>query len=463
MALETLTNKVIALGNGVTTVFTYSFIIPTAETVVATFTDSAGTQTVLVPAQYTITGLDDPNGGTITYPLVGSPMATGETLTLERIVPYTQPTVLTNQGNFYPDVVEGADDWIVMQTQQLAEQAGRTITFPAVDPAANSIGELPAWQARASMFLGFDAAGLPIAAAGSIGTVPVSAFMETVLDDTTAAAARTTLGAVGLTGAETIAGAKVFSSTVTGTAGGTGTTASFSAVHATSPGLGLSVTGQAADAKNWDIIGSGLTLLFRTINDALSGVVNWLTVTRAAGSTTVDSALLSVAGQSNFFDVNGLTLTGAASRLSVGATYAGRSGTNSTNSIQIYNGTAPVGTMANGVTFYSAVGELWAMDAGGTATQLTSHDPVDKDWVHHSRKSNGREVTVHMEKMAKMLDEQHGAEFKKRYGIPFIDEVMCELEAQSVERMEETGILDENGKPFLKSVTDTVHVWKRPE
>lgn len=159
MSLETLTNKVICLGNGATTVFTYSFIIPTAVDAVVTFTDDEGTETVLTAAQYTITGLDDPNGGTITYPLAGSPIATGESLTLQRIVAYTQPTVLTNQGNFYPDVVEASEDYIVMQTQQLAEEVGRAIRFPAVDPAINSVAELPAWQARADKIFGFDSSG----------------------------------------------------------------------------------------------------------------------------------------------------------------------------------------------------------------------------------------------------------------------------------------------------------------
>jgi hypothetical protein len=80
-----------------------------------------------------------------------------------------------------------------MLAQQAAESIGRTLHYPVSDSAALST-EIPNSIDRASKFLAFDADGEPIAAAGSVGELPVTPFMETVLDDATAAAARATLG-----------------------------------------------------------------------------------------------------------------------------------------------------------------------------------------------------------------------------------------------------------------------------
>jgi len=47
-----------------------------------------------------------------------------------------------------------------------------------------------------------------------------------------------------------------------------------------------------------------------------------------------------------------------------------------TNKLSIFNGTAPEGTLTNGVTLYSKSGDLYALNAAGNETRLTgiSHD-----------------------------------------------------------------------------------------
>src|SRR6185437_1419293 len=114
------TSTVTAQGNGATTIFSYNFLIPDSSSISVVFTDALGNKTTVPATQYTVTGLGLATGGTVTYPLMGSPIASGTSLTISRIVPYTQTRAISNQGAFYPQVVEGALDTLTMQTQQLA-------------------------------------------------------------------------------------------------------------------------------------------------------------------------------------------------------------------------------------------------------------------------------------------------------------------------------------------------------
>ncbi len=118
------------LGNGATTSFPFSFIVQNASQLVVSITNnnvSPAVTTVLGTSQYSVTGIGSGNefaggsgpGGTVIYPTLGSPLPTGWSITIQRVVPYTQGTSLTNQGAFYPQVVEAALDYLTMQTQQL--------------------------------------------------------------------------------------------------------------------------------------------------------------------------------------------------------------------------------------------------------------------------------------------------------------------------------------------------------
>lgn len=129
MTINTTANKTIAQGNGTTTQFTFNFIIPALADIQVYYTDSNGNVTELTQNLYSVTNLNNPAGGYVSYPLIGSPIASGTTLTIVRIMPEVQETELANQGNFYPAVVEGQFDYLTMVDQQLQEQVGRAVTL----------------------------------------------------------------------------------------------------------------------------------------------------------------------------------------------------------------------------------------------------------------------------------------------------------------------------------------------
>jgi len=135
MALTTTTNKVIHNGNASATAFAYTFPILEASHLTVIYTDADDVETTLSASQYSVTGIGGRTGGSVTYPLTGSPIATGTKLTIVRTVPYTQTTVLSNQGGYYPEVVEARLDQIYMAMQQLAEIVGRYTVSSISDPA----------------------------------------------------------------------------------------------------------------------------------------------------------------------------------------------------------------------------------------------------------------------------------------------------------------------------------------
>lgn len=96
--------------------------------------------------------------------------------------------------------------------------------------------------------------------------------------------------------------------------------------------------------------------------------------------------------------------------LNVGATKAVRGTTEPTNAINLYDGTAPAGTLTNGVTLYSAAGELRSMDAAGNSTLLSPHDDEGK-WVFDSVAPDGRHLRIDVEKLLRFLNDHHGLDF----------------------------------------------------
>jgi hypothetical protein len=135
---------------------------------------SINVETLLVlDTDYTVTlnqNQDTNPGGSIVLPLA---LASDFTLTATSSIANLQPTDLTNQGGFYPTVINDSLDRSTIQIQQVAEQISRSFLAPVSDPAS-SVGDLPSSASRANKFLGFDVDGKPIALDALIG-VPAEA------------------------------------------------------------------------------------------------------------------------------------------------------------------------------------------------------------------------------------------------------------------------------------------------
>lgn len=88
---------------------------------------------------------------------------------------------------------------------------------------------------------------------------------------------------------------------------------------------------------------------------------------------------------------------------------AARGTTEGTNQLVLFNGTAPAGTLTNGVSIYSASGELRSMDSAGNSTLLSPHDHATNEWVFDSVYTpTGKHLRIDMERMMRKLDEMLG-------------------------------------------------------
>lgn len=144
MTITTQTSYVTLAGNGGTTVFPYSFLIPTSDALVVSYTSPGpNSTTVTVPqSQYSFTGIGNAAGGTVTYN-PGSPIPTGSSITIQRVLPIVQQSSISNQGGFYPQTYEAALDYLTMVCQDLQAQINGESTpsgsITAVTTTINSV------------------------------------------------------------------------------------------------------------------------------------------------------------------------------------------------------------------------------------------------------------------------------------------------------------------------------------
>jgi len=162
------------IGNGTASAFPFNWkVFSAADLDVVRRNVTSGTDTVLVlNTDHTVTlnGNQNTNpGGTVT--LVAGALASGFTLTLTSDLANLQPTDLTNQGGFYPEVINDSLDRATIQIQQLAGEVSRSIRAPLADGSPSMV--LPPSDVRSNKFLAFDGNGLPTLTT-SLGGAPTS-------------------------------------------------------------------------------------------------------------------------------------------------------------------------------------------------------------------------------------------------------------------------------------------------
>lgn len=150
MTLSTTTTRVQYDGNGSTKAFSVPYKFLSDSDLVVVLTSAAGVDTTqTITTHYTVT--NSGNGGTVT--MVTAP-ASGETLTISRVVSLTQETDYIEGDDFPAETHEAALDKLTMIAQQHDDTLNRAITVPRT-VATTFDGEL---TPTASKIIGFNSA-----------------------------------------------------------------------------------------------------------------------------------------------------------------------------------------------------------------------------------------------------------------------------------------------------------------
>jgi len=119
-----------ALTDGVVREFPFTFSVSAADTVKLVLEDfSTGVQVTIAPEDFSVE-LGAFAGGTVTYPLTGSPVAAGSRTFILRETLALQTYSVNSQTAYNPNYVSAVWDKIFRVVQELRERANRTLALP---------------------------------------------------------------------------------------------------------------------------------------------------------------------------------------------------------------------------------------------------------------------------------------------------------------------------------------------
>jgi hypothetical protein len=192
----------------------------------------------------------------------------------------------------------------------------------------------------------------------------------------------------------------------------------------TSTGLGIGTNnpvttlqvGGGSGLRQISISGGGYDLalgasggtIFGFASQAISTVFNTASVPLGIGTNAAQPLIFGTnAAERMRLDSSGnLGLGGSAAR----ATTAGAAVLN------IFNGTAPAGTLANGISIYSDAGEAYVMDAAGNATLISPHDAETNEWIFKSKHTpTGKVLRIDVERLLRFVNDHFGLDAVKEF------------------------------------------------
>lgn len=142
-------------GNGVTTTFNGPMAFEKSHIAAYLIRDGA---TLQIPnTSFSVDRLGNGEGTRVT---MNTPPATGESLVILRVVPYSQETDITNQGRFLPETLESGLDSIVMQVQQIADRQALALSLPEPYPGTPPSMLLPAPESNRAIGWNIDGTAL---------------------------------------------------------------------------------------------------------------------------------------------------------------------------------------------------------------------------------------------------------------------------------------------------------------
>lgn len=159
MTVPVTTNRTDAVGNGAAKVYPFTFRILDEDEIVVVIADDEGVEfaPLTIATDYTVDGVDEEAGGTITLVDAGQDWLDGDgdlladySISILRIVSLAQNTDIKNQGPFHPEIHEDALDRLAMVDIQQQDEIDRSLKLPKTLTSADFDGELPGGIAGAA-------------------------------------------------------------------------------------------------------------------------------------------------------------------------------------------------------------------------------------------------------------------------------------------------------------------------